>query len=214
MTWKGFDPVPYTRESFLAHVNATDFSAWGGSPYAQGNKVPKFLTLHNTSMPTLKMWVESGPQHDARLQNLESYYAGLGWHAGPHGFISRNFINGFSQLNQPGVHASCFNAVSIGLEMVGEYDSEPFDSGDGAMVRDNAVFAAAALHNKLGWDPAKYVYGVSGLHFHVECKRDNHDCPGKLVKKPDLIGRIVAEMVRQKAAPPANDNGAVPVAQV
>lgn len=209
--WPGFNPTPYTREAFLAHVAATDFSQWGKSPYAQGNKLPKFLTLHNTSMPTLKMWVESGTLHDARLQNLETYYAGMGWHAGPHGFISRNFINGFSQLNLPGVRASCFNAASIGLEMCGDFDSEPFDSGDGAMVRDNAVFAAAVLHNKLGWDPAHFVLGQSGLHFHRECARDNHACPGGLVHKPDVVARIQAEMARQKLPAPA---AAVPVAQV
>jgi hypothetical protein len=201
MTWRNYDPTPYTRETFLAHVNALDFSGWR----------PKFLTLHNTSLPTLKMWVESGPQHDQRLVNLQSYYEKqLGWHQGPQGFISRNFINGFSPLNAPGVHASCFNAVSIGLEMVGDFDTEPFDSGDGAMVRDNAVFAAAVLHNKLGWDPARYVYGVSGLHFHVECKHDNHGCPGRLVHKADVVARIVAEMARQKVVPIA----AVPAAQV
>src|ERR1700690_2040149 len=100
--WPNFDPKPYTQEQWIVHVKATDFSLWGKSSYARSQK-PLFITVHNTSLPTLKMWVESGPSHDARLQNLESYYEkNLGWHAGPHAFISRNFINGFSQLNAPG----------------------------------------------------------------------------------------------------------------
>ena len=198
--WKNFDPTPYTQDQWIAHVKKTDFNQWGADRYAR-SKRPLFITLHNTSLPTLAMWAESGPAHDARLQNLESYYEkNLGWHAGPHAFISRSFINGFSQLNVPGVHASCFNGVSIGLEMVGDYDTEEFTTGDGALVRSNAVCAVAALHNALGISPLPYVYGVSGLHFHQECKHDNHACPGKKVVKADFINLVDAEMVRQKAS--------------
>jgi hypothetical protein len=197
--WANFDPTPYTPAQWIAHVKATDFNKWQTDHHAHSLK-PKFITLHNTSLPTLKMWVESGPAHDARLRNLESYYEkNLGWHAGPHAFISRNFINGFSQLNVPGVHCSCFNGVSIGLEMVGDYDTEEFNSGDGLLVRNNAVLAVAALHNALGIEPTPYVYGVSGLHFHQECKHDNHACPGKKVVKADFIKLVQAEMIRQKA---------------
>lgn len=178
MSWPGFDGRAYTRAEFAAHVASLRWVAWK----------PAGITLHNTAAPRLDQWAESGAAHQARIINLQHYYeTQLGWHAGPHLFISRNYINGFSNLLQPGVHSRCFNATHIGIEMVGDFATEEFDSGDGAMVRDNAVFAMATLYRALNLDP-KY------LTFHKECTRDNHDCPGRKVNKADLINRILAEM--------------------
>lgn len=176
--WANFDRTAYTRDAFRAHVTALKWTSWK----------PNGITLHNTSAPTLAQWAESGPKHDARITNLQSYYEGMGWHAGPHLFVSRNFINGFSDLTKSGVHSRCWNSTRIGIEMVGDFDSEAFDSGDGAMVRDNAVFAMAVLNLKLGLAP-------DGLVFHRECKQDNHACPGKLVDKQAVIARVKAKMV-------------------
>lgn len=107
----------------------------------------------------------------------------MGWHAGPAAFISRTRITVFSGFTAPGVHSRCFNSTHIGIEMVGDYNAEPFDTGDGALVRDNAVFAMATLYRALGLSPAD-------LKFHVDCKLDNHDCPGRNVVKGDMIGRV------------------------
>lgn len=185
VAWQGFDPTPYTQDAWTRHIIDIPVSKL---------KWCKFVTLHNTSAPTLAQWIETGPRHDARLQNLKAYYRGLGWHQGPHAFISRNFINGFSPLTEPGVHASCFNKVSIGFEMVGEYNVELFNDGDGALVRDNTVHATAVICCKLGLRPDAFKLGQSGLHFHIDCKRDNHDCPGKHVSKPELVTRILKRM--------------------
>lgn len=177
MTWTGFDGRAYTRAEFAAHVAALPALPW-----------VKGVTLHNTAAPRLDQWAESGPTHDARIRNLKSFYeTQLGWHAGPHLFISRNFINGFSDLTAPGVHSRCFNATHIGIEMVGDYAVEEFDSGDGAMVRDNAVFALATLYRALGLNPGALV-------FHKECAIDNHDCPGRKVVKADVVARVFAAM--------------------
>jgi N-acetylmuramoyl-L-alanine amidase len=193
--WGGFDPTPYTANAWTAHVNAIPLAKL---------RWCKFITLHNTSSPTLSQWVELGPAHDARLRNLRDYYANhLGWHQGPHGFISRSHINGFSSLTEPGIHASCFNASSIGLEQVGEFNVEPYNSGDGAMVRDMAVHAVAVLCNRIGLRPDHYIYGISGLHFHIECRHDNHDCPGTFARnKAELVQRILARMVVLDGSPP------------
>src|SRR4051812_38980705 len=172
--WKSFDPTPYTREDFAAHVATLRWN--------QGWK-PQGITLHNTAAPTLAQWAESGEKHKQRIANLQSYYEGMGWHSGPHLFISRNYINGFANILLPGVHSRCFNATHIGIEMVGDYNAEEFDTGDGALVRDNAVFALAVLFRAIDVSPAKLV-------FHKECKADNHDCPGKNVNKGAMIGRV------------------------
>ena len=195
--WPGFDGKPYTRDEWTAHVTSIPRQALAWC---------KFITLHNTSAPTLARWAESGPAHDARIRNLQSYYQGqLGWHAGPHAFISRSYINGFSDLTKTGVHASCFNNVSIGLEMAGEFDKEDFRSGDGAMVAEMAVHAAAVLHRHIGIAPENFTYGVRGLHFHIDCKHDNHDCPGTTARdRGGLIARIRERMTALDGAEPAN----------
>jgi hypothetical protein len=184
--WPHFDGKAYTREEFAAHIEALTWTDWD----VEG------ITLHNTAAPTLAQWAESGPSHDARIRNLQSYYENeLGWHAGPHLFISRTRINGFANILLPGVHSRCFNSTHIGIECVGDYTAEAWDSGDGALVRDNAVFAMAVIYRKLGLDP-------DDLTFHKECTRDNHDCPGHSVHKDDVITRVKAMIVELDKAPP------------
>jgi hypothetical protein len=186
MAWADFDGKPYTRDEFADHIGWTRWRDWR----------PSGITLHNTAAPTLAQWAESGPQHDARIRNLQDFYEHeKGWHAGPHLFISRNFINGFSNIRRPGVHSRCFNATHIGIEMVGDFSVEEFNSGDGALVRDNAVFALAHLYRALRLSP-------SGLVFHKECRRDNHDCPGRKVDKADVIRRVSELMAALGGEPP------------
>lgn len=188
MSWNKFDGTARNQADTLLRIAALTWTDWH----------PEGITLHNTAAPTLKQWAESGPAHDARIRNLQSYYENeLGWHAGPHFFVSRQWINWFSNPLLPGVHSRCFNATRFGIEMVGDYNAEAFDSGDGAMVRDNAVFLMAALNNKFG-------FRAEDFAFHIDCKKDNHDCPGKNARnKSDLIARIKAKMAELKGVAPA-----------
>lgn len=183
MTWAHFEGVALSREQSHARIDALKWTDWK----------PQGITLHNTAAPTLAQWAESGPNHDARIRNLQNYYENeLGWHAGPHFFISRAWINWFSNPLLPGVHSRCWNATRFGIEMVGDFNAEEFNSGDGSLVRDNAVFLIAALNNKFG-------FKAEDLTFHVECKQDNHDCPGHKVVKSDVIRRVkiaMADIVR------------------
>ncbi|NVO15094.1 MAG: N-acetylmuramoyl-L-alanine amidase [Rhodoplanes sp.] len=192
--WKDFEGVARTRAETLERINSLKWIDWQ----------PRGITLHNTAAPTLAQWAESGPAHDARIRNLQSYYEDeKGWHSGPHWFVSRNFINWFSNPLLSGVHSRCFNRTHFGIEMVGDYDTEDFNTGDGALVRDNAVFLIAALNLKFGFNP-------DDLTFHVECTRDNHACPGRKVVKADVIARVRTAMeairadVPRVASAPAN----------
>ena len=192
--WNNFEGLARTREQTLARINALQWTDWR----------PQGITLHNTAAPTLAQWAETGPRHDARISNLQSYYENdKGWHAGPHWFVSRNWINWFSDPLRPGVHSRCFNATRFGIEMVGDFDQEEFNSGDGALVRDNAVFLIAALNLKFDFDP-------DDLKFHVECKKDNHDCPGKKVVKAEVISRVRAMMAALKSEPVVSARATVP----
>jgi len=194
--WPNFDGKPYTRDQLAAHINASDFSTWKHKDGSRGK--PAFITLHNTSIPTIKQWLAWTPaKRQQYIANMQPYYEHMGWLGGPHFFVTPQddiCAFGFNDLMSAGTHASCFNNVSIGIEMVGEFDREAFDSGPGAQVADNAIYLMALLHNKIGLTPAPYQYNVRGLHFHVECKADHHDCPGQFVHKLDVVTRVTARM--------------------
>ncbi len=194
--WPNFDGKPYTRVQLQAHINSCDFSRWKRKDGTIGK--PGFIALHNTSSPTIQVWQSWSPEKRQQyIQNMQPYYEKMGWRGGPHFFVTPQqdiCAFGFNDLMAAGTHASCFNNTSIGIEMVGEFDQEPFDSGPGAQVADNAIFLMALLHNKIGIIPTPYVYDQRGLHFHVECKADNHDCPGRFVQKPDVVERVTVKM--------------------
>ena len=183
--WADFSGKAYSRDGFLARLDELRWSSWA----------PEGIILHNTAAPTLAQWAESGPAHEQRIKNLQQYYEGMGWHGGPHWFVSRHWINEFSNPLRRGTHSPSFNATHFGIEMVGDFAREPFNSGDGALVRDNAVFVMAALCHEFDWDPTK------AIKLHKEDKLTNHDCPGKFVVKADVIARVVQEMLRQAGKP-------------
>lgn len=175
--WANFDHASYDRAGFVARVASLRWTDWR----------PQGIVLHNTGAPTLSQWAESGPAHDQRIANLERYYQGLGWHAGPHFFVSRQHVSGFSNPLEPGVHSTCWNRTHLGIEMVGDYSSEAFDSGDGSQVRDMSIFALSTLYPALHLDP-------HGLVFHRQCVADHHACPGSNVDQNTMIARVVAAL--------------------
>lgn len=192
--WSKFDGRPYTRAEFKAMVDAI--------PDTQ-LKWCKFLTLHHTAAPSIAQW-NSGYPIAQRVRNMQAYYEHeMGWGSGPHSFVppDPNICHwGFTPFTVRGVHASCFNGVSIGLEMVGNFYTEEFHSGPGALVRDNTVFILAVLHRKMGLRPDGFQLGKSGLHFHTDCRRDGKVCPGPKVTKDWMVKAVLAEMERQEAA--------------
>jgi N-acetylmuramoyl-L-alanine amidase len=175
------NPLGFAPEEFETHVASLRWKKWR----------PNFFVLHNTAEPNLRQWAygNDGKEHERRrVVNLNRYYeCQEHWHSGPHLFISPNLIWVACDLTQDGVHASCYNKESIGVEMVGDYGVEDFSAGDGAKVRDNAIHALAILHHALKIDPAT-------LHFHKQCLRDRHDCPGRNVSKKDVLTRVVEAM--------------------
>lgn len=181
-TWKGTVGKGFDREGFREYVLGLKFGKWR----------PQFVVLHNTASPTLAQWHQVAGE--TRMKNLASYYKGKGWSAGPHLFVADDLIWVFTRLTTSGVHSPSWNNRSWGVEMVGDFSKEPFDSGAGALVRDNAVEALAVLHAVAGLDPGT-------LRFHKEDPKTTHNCPGKLVDKAAMIHRVrerLAEMKRLK----------------
>jgi hypothetical protein len=140
------------------------------------------VVIHNTAIPSLAQRpVGFTEQH---IQNLVSFYRDKQkWKAGPHLFIDDRQIWVFTPLTLSGVHSPSWNKTAIGIEMLGDYEKEPFDSGRGLQVHGNTVAASATLCAILGIDPAT-------TRIHREDPLTTHACPGKNVRKLDLIGEI------------------------
>lgn len=197
-------PRQFTLPEFQAYVKTLTWS--------KGWK-PSFLTGHNTAAPRLSQYLAYSPAtRKAWPNNLNRYYKGLGWHSGPHLVIAPNVEGGgiwlLCDLEQDGVSVSCWNAKTIGIENVGDYETEDPTTGHGAEVRDTFVGVAAALCSRLGWTPRPHVLGVKGIHWHHECTKDNHPCPGRNWDGDDVIRRVEAAM---GAASPIPNAKPVPV---
>ncbi len=178
----------YTLDEFSKMFNALDF--------AHASWKPRMMILHNTDAPSLHQWLTGTATPAERMVNLRHRYRDtLGWHSGPHWFVSPDLIWELCDPMADGVHCSCANKVAFGCEMIGDYHNEEFDSGDGAKVRDNAVHLIATVFNKMKWTPDPLILWRSGLGFHKNCVKDNHDCPGKKVDRIDLINRVNAKML-------------------
>ncbi len=190
-------PTHYTTHEFRLHLASLTLTDWR----------PAFPTLHNTGVPSLAQWRSMGVTPQERWgANLNRYYRGLGWHAGPHIVVCPDYIWVLCDLAKPGVSVSCWNSRTIGIEMVGDFevDADDFDVGDGAKVRDNAIAALVALDEKFDWgDLSDIALGVRGLHFHHECNADHHACPGSKVSKAAILDSF--KLARARSAQSAGE---------
>jgi hypothetical protein len=174
MAWKGIIGQNFTPESFLEYMRGLVWNLWQ----------PDFIVLHHTAVPSLSQ--RANGFNSASMSGLQRYYRDeLGWSAGPHLFVDDQpaGIWVFTPLTTPGVHAKSFNGRSLGLEMLGNYDVENFDSGRGARVRDNAVVAIAILTMALGIDP-------DGMMCHRDEPNTTKTCPGNNVDEVIFIQAV------------------------
>lgn len=183
-----------TSADFLAYLDTIQFNAWR----------PKFVTMHHTGGPDLKMWQgwqkRTPPVTDEQwMKNLASYYgkskaqggpADGPWRSGPQFFFTPSHYCVLSLPNARGVHAVSFNATSWGVECVGDFDSEPFTDA----LRDRYAEGLACLHIAAGLDVEPYQRGVQGLHFHRDDPKTTKTCPGKKVSKDVMIAAIQKQM--------------------
>jgi hypothetical protein len=172
-TWKGIVGKSFTAADFATYVQTVQLLSWR----------PQFVVLHNTYIPTLADW--HNIPGEQRMLNLQTYYRDTQhWSAGPHLFVADDLIWVFTPLDTPGVHSPSWNAISWGVELVGDYSSEDFDPG----VQDNAASALAALHALAGIPP-------DTLKLHKEDPKTTHkNCPGANVTKDDVIAMVFAAL--------------------
>lgn len=177
MAWKGIVGQSFSPAQFKDYCHSLAWNAWR----------PSFIVLHNTAVPTLAQR-PSGftAQH---IKNLETYYRDQRkWEAGPHLFIDDRQIWVFTPLTQSGVHSPSWNKVSLGIEMLGNYETESFTTGRGLKVRKNSIAAMATICGVLGIDPQT-------TKLHKEDPDTTHACPGKHVKKTEIIHGIHKSMI-------------------
>lgn len=152
----------YSPRTFAAYVKGLGLGSAGWTP--------TFCVRHNTGAPTLAQRPEGlTAQH---IANLKGYYEGLGWHAGPHLFVDDRQIWVFSSLLHPGVHSPSWNSESFGIEQLGDFGPEDYNSGRGLAVQRNAIAAFAVLSHYAGIDS-------HSMRDHREDIHTTHrDCPG------------------------------------
>ncbi|QQR83733.1 N-acetylmuramoyl-L-alanine amidase [Candidatus Peregrinibacteria bacterium] len=134
-----------------------------------GSFSPNRLVIHHTWRPTAAQW-----KGETSLLGLKSYYERKGWRAGPHLFIADDGIWLFTPMNQQGVHAGTLNPRSIGIEVVGDYNDQPWSG----VTKLLALGAIKLLMNRLK-------LSESQLYFHRDVSPKT--CPGTAITKDWLF---------------------------
>jgi hypothetical protein len=170
--WKGIVAKSFSPGDFETYCEDQRWDVWR----------PSFIVLHNTGAPSLSD--RPNGLELTHIRNLESFYRDTNeWSAGPHLFVDDNRIWVFTALTMSGVHSPSWNTSALGIEMLGDYEKEAFDSGRGLSVRRNTVAAVGILAAVLGLDP-------TGIRLHREDPLTTHACPGKKVRKLEVVQAV------------------------
>lgn len=161
----------YGIEGFALYLAQLQFGDWK----------PELIVVHHCAEPSLAQRPKGFiPQH---MQNLKEFYEGKGWSAGPHMFVDDHAVWLFSPMTARGDHAVSFNRNSIGIEMLGDYDSEDPKSGRGLAVVTLTAKVVKLLMKKLGKD-------TSCIRFHRDDPKTSKTCPGKKITKDWFIEQV------------------------
>lgn len=173
--WKGWVGSGFTPADFIGYVAAQRWNAWR----------PSLLVVHNTAIPTFARW-HTQPGSRWMESFIHYYRDDQGWSGGPHCFIADDVIWIGTPLTKPGVHSPSWNGISLGLEMVGDYDHEPLSPA----VWQNTASAVATLVDALGLPVSP-----DTIRFHKEDPLTTHKgCPGRGVHKDELLAAVRAKL--------------------
>ena len=143
----------------------------------------KGITIHHSYIPTRAQW-----RGRATMQGTRQYYINKGWPAGPHLFLaqlspdpSHDGIWAGTPLAYRGTHAGHCNEDHIGIEVVGNYDVEPWP-----LPVSSLVYGVVLALMKWGHIPPERVQG------HRECL-SNKSCPGAKID----MNQVRAELARR-----------------
>lgn len=181
MAWKEIVGQKFSPDAFDAYVREIKWKTWK----------PSAIVLHNTAIPSLAQRPQGLTA--MHIRSLAVYYRDVQkWSAGPHLFIDDFGIWVFTPLTTAGIHSPSWNKTALGVEMLGNYETESFTSGRGAKVRHNTVCAVATLCDVLSIQS-------SSLRLHKEDPKTDHDCPGKNVDKAAFIQSVHDLIIARRA---------------
>lgn len=188
MTWTPIVRKAFDLSQLKIYINSLSFQNWK----------PSLIVWHNTALPTITQWEKSYQQDLSnglepgitRINSLENYFKGMGWSAGPHAFVYKDKVWAFTPFNHKGTHSPSWNGISIGIEMIADFDKEDDDSGIGLLIKNNTIALTAMLCEKLNLNPE------TAIKLHKEDKRTTHDCPGHniAVDKEAMIDSVLEYM--------------------
>jgi hypothetical protein len=153
-----------TVAEFEAHLKAHDPAI---APWATG------VIIHHTWSPVPQEW-----HGRTNMNGLMNFYISKGWTAGPHLFICSGAPNPaddgiwqLTPLNMVGIHAGECNSHNWGIEVVGDYDNQPWSQA----TKDLVVGASAAL---MRW--RSLAVTANSLKGHRDCNSPK-TCPGTAI---------------------------------
>lgn len=158
----------YRPDGFATYLQSLKWGSWK----------PRHVVIHHCAAPSLAQRPHGFL--DQNMRNLQDFYEGKGWSAGPHLFTDDDQIWTFSPMTARGVHAVSFNATGIGIEMLGDYDTEDPWSGRGLAVLTTTCRSVKALLVRLGLTQA-------AIRFHRDDPKTTKTCPGKKVTKAQFL---------------------------
>jgi len=171
----GFENVGrvWTPDSLKQYLTTINPPAWC-----------KSITLHHCAAPSLAQRPHGFlVQH---LRNLQHYYQNtLGWRSAPHLFVDEDQLWGMCDFRRHGIHAVSFNATSLGIEVLGDYDKESPKSGRGL---DCWKTTAAATQVLADW--LNLPLNESTILFHRDDPKTNKSCPGRKVTKDWVLNLL------------------------
>jgi len=175
----GFELVgkKWSAETFAEYLQSVNLS-WANS-----------VTVHHTASPNLAQ--RPNGLTTTHIGNIESYYKiEKEWDAGPHLFTSDNSILGMSSLWRRGIHAKSFNANSIGIETLGDYDNHD----DPLTGRGLACWTMTAKATAIILDKMQLPVSIRTVKFHRDDPKTSKTCPGLRVSKEWFLQLVEANM--------------------
>lgn len=172
----GFENVGrvWTPQTLKEHLDTITPPAWC-----------KAVTLHHTAAPSLAQRPNGLiAQH---IRNIQDFYQRppRRWTSGPHLFADDDQLWGMCAFNRKGVHAVSFNGNSIGIEVLGDYDTENPKTGRGLDCWKTAAAATKVLLDWMGKTASE-----TTVLFHRDDPETTKSCPGTKVKKDWVLGLI------------------------
>ena len=170
-----------TDEEFAKYIKKSVYK----SLHEAGHWHPNKIVLHNTDVPSIAMRPNGFSLHD--MTALDNYYGlHMGWTAGPAAFVDQNGIWIFTGFLNPGVHSPSWNSTSWGIEQLGNFDHEPYKSGDGQRIKGHVIAMLAILSIA-----ADLPLDAETLRFHKEDTATTHvRCPGAACQKQDILDAV------------------------